>query len=101
MATYLPLRSLEAIQKGVSSDKLCDIVADSLKISENQKFKYIETANLNQRLTFLLEDIEKERQLRANETYRREVVNAETENLYKQIKELRYDYDSSNSSPPR
>ncbi len=36
----------------------------------------------------LLEDIEKERQLRANETYRREVVNAETENLYKQIKEL-------------
>lgn len=56
-----PKQSLEAIQSGVSSDKLCDIVADSLKISENQKYKYIETANLNQRLTYLLEDIEKEK----------------------------------------
>lgn len=56
-----PKQSLDAIQQGVSSDKLCDIVADSLKISENQKFKYIETANLNQRLTYLLEDIEKEK----------------------------------------
>jgi len=36
----------------------------------------------------LLEDIEKERQLRADETYRREVVNAETEGLYSQIKLL-------------
>jgi ATP-dependent Lon protease len=56
-----PKQSLEAIQKGVSSDKLCDIVADSLKISENNKFKYIETASLNQRLNYLLEDIEKEK----------------------------------------
>ena len=56
-----PKQSLDAIQKGVSSDKLCDIVADSLKISENVKFKYIETASLNQRLTYLLEDIEKEK----------------------------------------
>ncbi len=56
-----PKASLEAIQNGVSSDKLCDIVANSLKISENQKFKYIETASLNQRLTYLLEDIEKEK----------------------------------------
>ncbi len=56
-----PKQSLEAIQNGVSSDRLCDIVADSLKISENQKFKYIQTDNLNQRLTYLLEDIEKEK----------------------------------------
>ncbi len=56
-----PKQALEAIQKGVSSEKLADIVADSLKIGENLKFKYIETANLNQRLTYLLEDIEKEK----------------------------------------
>ena len=56
-----PKQSLDAIQKGVSSDKLCDIVSNSLKISENLKFKYIETASLNQRLTYLLEDIEKEK----------------------------------------
>ena len=56
-----PKTSLEAIQTGVSSDKLCDVVTNSLKISENQKFKYIETASLNQRLTYLLEDLEKEK----------------------------------------
>jgi len=56
-----PKASLDAIQKGVSSDKLCDIVADSLKISESVKFKYVKTANLNKRLTYLLEDIEKEK----------------------------------------
>ena len=56
-----PKQSLEAIQNGVNSDRLCDIVADSLKISENQKFKYIQTDSLNQRLTYLLEDIEKEK----------------------------------------
>ncbi len=56
-----PKNALDAIQKGVSSEKLCDIVADSLKIGENLKFKYIETASLNKRLTFLLEDIEKEK----------------------------------------
>ncbi len=56
-----PRISLEAIQKGVSSDKLCDIVADSLKISESLKYKYLETASLNQRLTYLLEDVEKEK----------------------------------------
>jgi len=56
-----PKLSLDAIQRGVSSDKLCDIVANSLKIDENIKFKYIETSSLNQRLTYLLEDIEKEK----------------------------------------
>jgi ATP-dependent Lon protease len=56
-----PKKALDAIQKGVSSEKLADIVAESLKIGENLKFKYIETASLNQRLTYLLEDIEKEK----------------------------------------
>lgn len=56
-----PKPALEAIQKGVSSDKLCDIIVNNLKISENDKFKYIKTASLNKRLNYLLEDIEKEK----------------------------------------
>ncbi|PAT01806.1 endopeptidase La [Candidatus Izimaplasma bacterium ZiA1] len=56
-----PKQSLDAIQGGVSSDKLCDIIAQNLKIGENLKFKYIQTDSLNQRLTYLLEDIEKEK----------------------------------------
>jgi len=58
-----PKLSLESIQKGVSSDRLCDVVTDSLKISENLKFKYIKTASLNERLTYLLSDIDKEKYL--------------------------------------
>merc|ERR1711941_68380 len=56
-----PKQCIEAIQKGVSSDKLCDLVASNLKSSEDQKFKYLKTEYLNQRLTYLLEDIEKEK----------------------------------------
>ncbi len=58
-----PKQSLEAIQAGVSSDKLCDILASNLKISENQKYKYLETASIEKRLNYLLEDIEKERHM--------------------------------------
>lgn len=70
--------SLEAIQSGVSSDKLCDIVTDGLRISENQKFKYIKTASLNERLTYLLSDIEKEKYLHTieneiNQTVKRNI----------------------------
>jgi ATP-dependent Lon protease len=58
-----PKASLDAIQNGVSSDKLCDIVANGLKIAESLKYKYIETDLLNKRLSYLLEDIEKEKYL--------------------------------------
>ncbi|MCF7924977.1 MAG: endopeptidase La [Candidatus Izimaplasma sp.] len=56
-----PKQVIEAIQKGVSSDKLCDLIASNLKVSENQKFKYLKTDSLNKRLTYLLEDVEKEK----------------------------------------
>ena len=56
-----PKVCLEAIQNGVSSDKLCDIVVNNLKISETMKYKYLKTDSLNKRLTYLLEDIEKEK----------------------------------------
>jgi ATP-dependent Lon protease len=56
-------QSIEAIQQGVSSDKLADILASNLKISENNKFKYIENPSIVKRLNFLLQDIEKERHM--------------------------------------
>jgi len=56
-----PKVCLEAIQNGVSSDKLCDIVVNNMKISETMKYKYLKTDSLNKRLTYLLEDIEKEK----------------------------------------
>ena len=62
-----PKLSLESIRKGVSSDRLCDVVTDSLRISENLKFKYIKTASLNERLTYLLADIEKEKYMHSIE----------------------------------
>ncbi|TVP94265.1 MAG: endopeptidase La [Acholeplasmatales bacterium] len=58
-----PKQSLETIQSGISSDKLANILASNLKISENQKFKYIETPSIVKRLSYLLQDIEKERHM--------------------------------------
>ncbi len=58
-----PKQSLEVIQSGVSSDKLTDILASNLKIPENQKFKYLETSKILDRLNYLLQDIEKERHM--------------------------------------
>ena len=58
-----PKQCLEAIQSGVSSDKLADILASNLKISENHKFKYIESPSIEKRLNYLLQDIEKERHM--------------------------------------
>ncbi len=56
-------QTIEMIQSGVSSEKLADVVASNLKISEKEKFKYIETANLEDRLNFLIQDIEKEKHM--------------------------------------
>ncbi len=58
-----PKQSIEAVQSGISSDKLADKLASNLKISENHKFKYIETSSIEKRLNYLLQDIEKERHM--------------------------------------
>lgn len=58
-----PKKSIEDAQSGLSSDKLADRLASNLKIPENKKFKYLETASVDQRLNYLLEDIEKERHM--------------------------------------
>ncbi len=80
-----PKVSLEAIQKGVSSDRLCDIVTNSLRISENLKFKYLKTASLNERLTYLLADIEKEK-------YMHEIENEINITVKKNIDENQKEY---------
>ncbi len=58
-----PKQCLEAVQAGISTDKLADKLASNLKISENHKFKYLETASIEKRLNYLLQDIEKERHM--------------------------------------
>jgi len=80
-----PKLSLEAIQTGVSSDRLCDIVTNSLRISENLKFKYLKTASLNERLTYLLADIEKEK-------YMHEIENEINITVKKNIDENQKEY---------
>ncbi len=58
-----PKQSIEAVQAGISSDRLVDKLASNLKISENNKFKYLTTASVEKRLNYLLQDIEKERHM--------------------------------------
>lgn len=58
-----PKQTVEMIQSGVSSDKLADVVASNLKIAEKDKFKYIESPVLEDRLNFLIQDIEKEKHM--------------------------------------
>ncbi len=58
-----PKQCIEAVQSGISSDKLADKLASNLKVAENHKFKYLETASIEKRLNYLLQDIEKERHM--------------------------------------
>ena len=50
---------LDRIGQGASSEKVADIIANGLKINETDKFKYISELDLNKRLRFLLEDMNK------------------------------------------
>jgi ATP-dependent Lon protease len=59
---------LDQLQGGITSDKLCDLIASELKISENERAKYLVTISINRRLQFILEDIEKEKNLQTIET---------------------------------
>jgi ATP-dependent Lon protease len=59
---------LDQLQGGITSDKLCDLVASELKISENERVKYLTTISINRRLQFILEDIEKEKNLQTIES---------------------------------
>lgn len=54
---------LEKIQKGITSEKVCDMVSFYLKISEQEKYRYLEELDLNKRLRMLLEDINKQKMI--------------------------------------
>ncbi|MFA5466394.1 MAG: endopeptidase La [Candidatus Izemoplasmatales bacterium] len=59
---------LDAMQSGITSDKLCDLIASELRISENERSKYLLTNSVNKRLQYILEDIEKEKTLQSIES---------------------------------
>ena len=54
---------LEKVQQGLSTEKICDIIVFNLKTPDQQKYKYLEEANLNNRLRMLLEDINKQKMI--------------------------------------
>ncbi len=54
---------LEKIQKGITSDKVCDMVTFYLKANEQEKYRYLEELDLNKRLRMLLEDINKQKMI--------------------------------------
>ncbi len=59
---------LDQMQGGITSDKLCDLISSELRISENERAKYLTTISVNKRLQFILEDIEKEKNLQTIES---------------------------------
>ncbi len=55
---------VETIQGGVTSEKLINVIAYNLKTDENDKLKYLFTNSINERLNFLVLDIEKEKNIK-------------------------------------
>ena len=56
-------RIMEEVQKGLTSEKVCDLVSYNLKSSEQEKYRYLEELSLNKRLRMVLEDIEKQKMI--------------------------------------
>ena len=54
---------LEKVQQGLSTEKICDIIVFNLKTPDQQKYKYLEENNLNNRLRMLLEDVNKQKMI--------------------------------------
>lgn len=54
---------INTISKGVTADKLSDLLAFNLPFDLNSKLKYLQTSSVIQRLKFMLEDIKKEKYL--------------------------------------
>ena len=65
---------LSSLKGGITSDKLCDLVAAEIRIPENDRTKYLLTNSINDRLHFLLEDIQKQKNLQSIETKINETV---------------------------
>ncbi len=68
-----PKPVLDSIQAGVTSGRLSDIIAQNLKVGENEKLKYLTSLDISERLKFLLKDFEHERYIHVLE----DKINAE------------------------
>jgi ATP-dependent Lon protease len=75
---------LDSMQGGITSDKLCDLIASELRITENERAKYLVTISINRRLQYLLEDIEKEKNLQSIESKINESVRRSTDQSQKE-----------------
>jgi len=75
---------LDSMQGGITSDKMCDLIASELRITENERVKYLVTVSINRRLQYLLEDIEKEKNLQTIESKINESVRKSTDQSQKE-----------------
>lgn len=75
---------LSSLKGGITSDKLCDLVAAEIRIPENDRIKYLLTNSINKRLQYLLEDIEKQKQLQSIESKINETVRKSTDQNQKE-----------------
>lgn len=75
---------LDTLNKGMTSEQLSDLVASELRIPENERIKYLKEMSINQRLKYLLEDIEKEKTLQSIENKINESVRKSTDQNQKE-----------------
>lgn len=54
---------LKQISGGITADKLCDILAFNLPLEYNSKIRYLHNVSVSERLTYILEDLKKEKYL--------------------------------------
>ncbi|MFU8793297.1 MAG: endopeptidase La [Acholeplasmataceae bacterium] len=54
---------MEKISQGLTTEKLVDLVVQNLKISEQTKYRYLIEPDLNVRLRYLLEDVNKQKMI--------------------------------------
>ncbi len=73
------------ISKGVTADTLTDVLAYNLPLDVHSKLKYLTTPNVGQRLRYMLEDLKREKYIRALE------MNIENE-VRKSISESQKEY---------
>lgn len=55
------------ISQGVTADKLTDVLAYNLPLDFNTKLRYLQTPSVSQRLSYMLEDIKREKYIRSIE----------------------------------
>ena len=75
---------LRQLQSGTNSELICDLLAFNLRLSENDKSKYVLEPELNKRLNYILEDLKHEQQIieienRINEAVKKSIDESQKE----------------------